>query len=328
MIGIFKQKSSVNALLLLLYGLVLKFPIFLHPVTPSQNDGNSYIYYLILGLLKQVAEDAPIVYSILAFLLVFTQATLLNRIVNSIKLFPKPNYLVGMSFLLVTSLMKEWPYFSSTLLINSLMIWTWYRMIGLYNNPNPKTSIFNVSVLVGLMPLIYSPTIAFLLLLFLSLIITRPPRLAEWLVAVMGILTPYYFLFTILYLTTKLDFSKIISSVDFYLPKIPDSIWITAGIILLMLPFLLGGYYVQRHLNKMLIHIRKAWTLFFLFLLVALLIILISPGDDYLHWMLVAIPITAFHGAAYFYLNSRWLALALHWISFIYIILLNYEVFN
>ncbi|MEO6916405.1 MAG: hypothetical protein ABI151_12815, partial [Chitinophagaceae bacterium] len=112
MVGIFKQKNSGNALLLLVYALFLKFPLFLHPMVPLQDPNNNYIYYLIIRFLNPFASEAPIVYSILTFLLFFTQATLLNRIVNSLKLFPKPNFLVGMSFLLVTSLMKDWSSFS------------------------------------------------------------------------------------------------------------------------------------------------------------------------------------------------------------------------
>lgn len=324
MVGIFKNKNPGNALLLLLYGLILKFPLFLHPVKPMSDQGNNYIYYLLLQLLEPVSANAPIIFSLLAFLLIFTQATLLNRIVNSFKLFPKPNYLVGMSFILTTSLIKEWTSFSAPLLINSLMIWIWYRMVGLYNNNNPKTSIFNVAVLVGLLPLIYSPAMAFVLLLLIALIITRPLDITEWMVAILGIITPYYFLFVILFLSDQWAFSKIVPYVLFHFPKLPVSVWVSTGMGLLVIPFLSGGYFVQANLNKMLIQVRKAWGLLLWFFIISLIIIFINPANTYMHWMLLLIPIAAFHAATYFYMGSRGLASALHWLTFAFAILTAY----
>lgn len=328
MVGIFKQKNPGNALLLILYGLVLKFPLFIHPVKPVLQQGDNYIYSVVLQFFDPLAGNAPIVYSLLAFLLFFTQATLLNRILNSLKLFPRQNYLVGMSFLLITSLIKDWNFFSAPLIVNSLMIWIWYRMVGLYSNNNPKTSIYNLSVLVGLLPLIYSPAIAFLLMLFMALIITRPLRLAEWMVAILGILTPYYFLFVILFLTDHWQISKVIPLLTFHFPRWPASFWIVGGIIALVIPFLSGAYFVQKNLNKMLIHVRKAWSLLVVFLVVAFLIILLNPARGYLHWMLVVVPIAAFHAATYYYTSSRWFAAVIHWISFVFAILVTYGIFD
>lgn len=324
MVGIFKNKNPGNALLLLLYGLILKFPLFLHPVKPIADQGNNYIYYLILKLLEPVSANAPIVFSVVAFLLIFTQATLLNRIVNSFKLFPKANYLTGMSFILATSLIKEWTYFSAPLLINSLMIWIWYRMVGLYNNNNPKTSIYNVAVLVGFLPLIYSPAMTFIMLLLIALLLTRPFDVTEWMVAILGIITPYYFLFVILFLTDQWAFSKIVPKVLFHLPKLPVSVWISSGLGLLLVPFLCGGYFVQANLSKMLIQVRKAWGLLLWFFMISIIIIFINPADTYMHWLLLLVPMAAFHAATYYYMGPRWLASVLHWLSFGFAIVIGY----
>ena len=328
MVGIFKQKNPGNAIVLLVYSLVLKFPIFLYPVSPVANEGDNYIYKGIISFFSPLTKTAPALFSVFAFLLLFTQATLLNRICNSIKIYPKPNYLVAMSYILVTSLMREWSYFSAPLLVNTVMIWVWYKMIGLYNSNNPKTSVYNVAVFIGVLPLMYSPSIAFVLLLVLALLITRPLRITEWIVALLGLVTPYYFLIGYLYLTDQWALSKVIPSISFYLPRLPASLWITAGISLLVLPFLFGGFYVQDNLNKMLIHVRKSWSLLLVYLMSSLLIILILRGQNYLHWMLIAVPISTFHAAAYYYIPKRSFALILHWIVFIFCIVLNYYSFN
>jgi hypothetical protein len=327
-VGTFRQKNPGNAIILLIYSLVLKFPIFLYPRSPVANEGDNYIYKGILAFLAPLTSVAPVIFSFLAFILLFAQATLLNRISNSIKLFPRPNYLVAMSYILVTSLMIEWSYFSAPLLVNTLMIWVWYRLIGLYNSNNPKTSVYNVAVLIGVLPLVYSPSIAFILLLMLALLITRPLRITEWMVALLGLVTPYYFLIGYLYLTDQWALSKVIPTIYFYLPQLPSSLWVTGGIALLVLPFLFGGFYVQDNLNKMLIHVRKSWSLLLVFLISSLLIIVILRGTNYLHWMLITVPICTFHAAAYYYIPKTGLAQFLHWVIFIFAIVLNYYSFN
>jgi hypothetical protein len=325
-VRLFKNKNPGNALLLLLYALFLKFPLFLHPVKPIPDQGNNYIYYLIIKLIEPLSKSVPVIFSLLAFLLFFTQATLLNRIVNSLKLFPKQNYIVGMTFLLTTSLVKDWTSFSAPLLINSLMIWIWYKMVELYNNSNPKTSIYNVAVMIGLLSLIYSPAIAFILLLLIALITTRPLEITEWMVAILGIITPYYFLFVILFLSDEWQISKVVPYLLLHFPKLPGSAWTNAGMALLFIPFVVGGYFVQANLNKMLIHVRKTWGLLLWFLVISIITVFINPANNYMHMMLLMIPIAAFHAAAYFYITSRWLTSLLHWITFTFAIAIGYGI--
>jgi hypothetical protein len=325
-IGIFKQKSPGNAFILLIYGLFLKFPFFLHPESYAANEGDNYIFNVIIDFLRPATSKATIIFPVLAFALLFTQATLLNRISNSLKLLPRNNYLVGMSYMLVTSLVHEWNLFSAPLLVNSLLIWIWYRMTNLYNHNSPKTAIFNISMLLGILPLIYSPAVVFLLLMMFALILTRPFHITEWLVALLGFTTPYYFLFVVLYLSNQWDWSKIIPVISFHLPKLPTSLWVTGGIIFMVLPFLIGSYYVQNNLSKMLIQVRKSWSMLLVLLIVTVLIILVNPGNNYLHWLPVVLPLAAFHASAYYFPTGRWFPLLMHWVIFAFVIMLNYKL--
>lgn len=326
MIGIFKQKSSGNAFVLLLYALVLKFPLFLHPVAFLESKDSNYIYQILSDFLTPVAQHAPVALSVIAFILFFTQATLLNRIANSLKLFPRASFFVGMSYLLVSSMIRDWSAFSAPLVVNSIMIWIWYRMIGLYNNPAPKTAIYNVGLMVGLLPLIYTPAAIFILLLAVALIITRPPKVTEWLVALLGLLTPYYFLFVYLFLHDRWQNKIFIPSIHFHRPEVGSAVWLITGLALLAIPLVAGGFFVQSNLNKMLIQVRKAWGLLLFFIISFLLMLLVYPANNYLHWMLMIVPVSAFHAATYFYTRAKWLASLLQWLSLAFAILLNYGI--
>jgi hypothetical protein len=323
-IGIFKQKNPGNALLLLVYALVLKFSMFLHPTVPALHPEDNYLYRLILNGLDSVFHQTALLYSILTFLILFSQATLFNRLCNHHKLLPKANFLPGMSYILITSLLPDWDHLSAPLLINSIMIWIWYQMIDLYSTHSPGSQIFNIGVWTGIVSLLYIPAMAFILLVLFALLTMRPFRVREWLVGLLGFTSPYYILFLVLYLTGHWNWKNMLPHIVFTLPGMPSSIWVTLGITLLVVPFIVGGYFVQKNLNKVLIQIRKSWSLLLLFLMVAVVIILINRANSYENWIVTAVPFAAFHAAAYYYPARKTGPLILHWIMVAYIIMVNY----
>ncbi len=324
MVGLFRRKNPGNAFLLLFYGLILKFPIFLHPSLPIRSSSDSYLYAQVVKFLHSFTGEAPLFYSVITFLLLFLQASLFNRICNHHKLLPKPNFLPGMSYLLVTSLFLSWNSFSPPLLINSLMMWVWYRMLNLYNSQQPGSAVFNIGILIGLSSMVYFPSIFFAVIMLFALVIMRPFRIREWIVGLIGITIPYYFLFILLYLSGKWHWRIILPEFNFRLPIIPTSIWITIGMVLLVVPFVLGGFFVQGNLNKMLIQVRKSWSLLLLYLIIQVGIIFVNADPEYRNWMLTVLPFAAFHSAAYYYPSQRLFANILHWVIFSFVIILFY----
>jgi len=325
-IGVFKQKNPANALILLVYALVLKFSLFLHPITPDLHPEDNYLYTLIIHFLDSIFHRAPVGYAILTFLILFSQAMLFNRIFNHHKVLPRQTYLPGMSYILITSLLPDWGHFSAPLLINSIMIWVWYRMMELYNSHRPGAAIFSIGVWVGIVSLLYISAIAFLLLVLFGLITMRPFRIREWFVGLLGFTCPYYFLFIVLYLSGNWSWSNILPHILFTIPAIPSSIWITLGMFWLVIPFIIGGYFVQHNLNKVLIQVRKSWSLLLLYLMVAAVIILINQVNSYENWVIMAVPFAAFHAAAYFYPGKNTGPLILHWLIVSYILSMNYFI--
>jgi hypothetical protein len=323
-VGLFKRKNPGNAFLLLIYALILKFPIFLHPRVPVPASTDSYLYSRILNFLLTVAGTSGTAFSVLSFFILFIQASLFNRIANHDKLFPRPNFLAGMSYILVTSLVPSWNYFSAPLLVNLLMLWVWYRMLNLYNTNQPGAAIFNIGILIGFCTMLYFPAIVFVLLMLFALVTMRPFRIREWIIGLIGVTAPYYFLFIILYLAGTWSWHMIFPAVRFHLPALPVSVWVTISIALLVIPFIMGGFFVQNNLNKMLIQVRKSWSLLLLFLMIGAAIIFMNDDASYTNWMLTALPFAAFHASAYYFPSQKIFTLALHWLIFGYILIMSY----
>lgn len=325
MTGIFKANNSYNGFLLLLYGILLKLPVFLHPKIPQPQQIDGFLYRELLKWLEPVGKGFPAIYALIAFFLLFTQALSFNKLVNDQRIMQRPNYLTGMSYLLITSLFTEWNVLSSPLIINSLLIWVWAKMSGLYNNPNPKAALFNIGIAIGIATFFYFPSLAFAALIIFGLALTRPFKLAEWLIALLGIVAPYYFLLAIVFLTDKW---KGYSLPGFAVtnPVFDQTKWAYAAIAIVLVTSIIGIFFIQQNFRRQLIQARKSWNLVFLYLMVALFVPFINATHTFEYWILCAVPLSAFLGAAFLYPSRNWFPLLLHWLMVAFVIVISYYV--
>ena len=196
MVGIFKANNPFNIFLLFIYGLLLKLTWFIHPHIPIVQKTDGFLFREILEKLSKTGAQYPLVYPSITYLLLFTQALTFNKLINSEKMMQRANYLPAMSYLLITSLFNEWNVLTAPLVINTLLIWVWARMSTLYSNPNPKSTLFNIGMMIGVSTFFYFPSLAFVLLIIFALIVSRPFIIAEWIISFLGIICPYYFVFS------------------------------------------------------------------------------------------------------------------------------------
>lgn len=325
MTGTFKTNNSYNNFLLLIYGLLLKLPMFLHPKVPQEQQVDGFLYRKLLGALHPAAVHFPLVYPLITFILLFTQAVYFNKLVNDQRIMQRPHYLTGMSYLLITSLFTEWNVLSAPLIINSLLIWVWSQMSSLYNNQNPKTALFNIGIAIGIGTFFYFPSIAFAALIIFGLAITRPFKLAEWLIALLGIVAPYYFLLALVFLTDKWKGYRFPGFAVTY-PLFSQSQWAYAAIIIVLISAMIGIFYIQQNFRRQLIQARKAWNLTFLYLMVAIFVPFVNATHSFEYWILCAVPLSAFIAATFLYPAKKWFPVLLHWLMVAFVIVISYFV--
>lgn len=325
MTGTFKANNPYNTFLLFIYGLLLKLPLFLHPQVPQPQQIDGFLYKYLLKQLHPLGSSLPVIYSIITFLLLYTQAISFNKLVNDQRLMQRPNYLTGMSYLLITSLFPEWNMLSAPLIINTLLIWVWARMSGLYNSNTPKSSLFNIGIAIGISTFFYFPSLAFAALIIFGLALTRPFRIAEWLIALLGIITPYYFLLSWVFLTDRWQGYRF-PGFAVTTPNFDQTSWAYAAVIIVLITSVTGLFFVQQNFRRQLIQTRKSWSLVFLYLLVAVFVPFVNATHTFDYWILCAVPLSALLGAAFLYPTRKWLPLVLHWLMVAFVIALNYFI--
>jgi hypothetical protein len=321
--GIFRANNPFNTFILLVYGLLLKLAWFISPQVPVIQKSDSFLFNRVMKSLKPALDGYPLSYSIITFFLLYTQAISFNRLLNNRRLMQKPNYLPGMSYLLITSFFTEWNILSAPLVINTILIWVWAKMSSLYNNPEAKSTLFNIGIVVGIATFFYFPAIAFSLLIIFALLITRPPKVAEWLIPLLGIITPWYFLFAWLFLTDKLyGFQVPGIAVDYSFLAHDKTRY--AGIFIILIPAVIGGLFVQLNLRRQIVQVRKSWGLMILYLIVALFVPFINSTHNFQYWILAAVPLSAFIGCFFYYPQKKWIPSAIHWVMFAFVIYMTY----
>ena len=313
MTGVFRANNPLNTFLLFVYGLLLKMAWFVDPQVPTIHKLDGFLFNEVLSFIKPTLDNYPLSYAVLCYLLLFTQAVSLNQFIISRRLMQKPNYMPAMAYLLITSFFTEWNVLSAPMVINTLLIGVWAKMSNLYNNHHAKSTLYNIGLLTGICSFLYFPSLAFVLLIIFALLITRPFRIAEWLIALLGVFTTWYFLFAWLFLTDRL-YSFALPGFHISYPLYAQNNTEYAGLAFLALVVLAGLWYMQREASKQVVQVRKGWLLMVLYFVVAVFILFINSSDNFEYWLLAIVPAAAFAACTYFYVRPKWIAAAIHWI--------------
>jgi hypothetical protein len=239
---------------------------------------------------------------------------------NEYRMITKPTFLPGMAYLLITSLLPEWSYLSASLVANTFIIWAFIKLFELYNLPAANSKIFNIGLLLGLASFFFFPSLFFAICLLFGIMIMRPFRLNELVLLLFGIAAPYYFYAVFLFLNDRLSIRQLFPKVSINAPALKNSIWQAISVLLIAVPFLVGGYFIQTHLRKMLIQARKTWSVVLLYLLLAIFIPFTNNTYTYTSWIVAAAPFAAFHACTYFYPVRKWLPLVLFYLMVAFIL--------
>ena len=324
MIGLLKQKNPVNILILFVIGILIKLPMFNSTVIPVATKADAFLYQKIVEVLTSVSTQ-PFFFAVVTYLLIFSQAIHLNKVINDQRMMQKTTYLPAASYLLVTSLLPEWNFFSAPLLVNTIVLFMFDSLFKIHDKYVVKGSVFNIGLCIGISSFIFFPSILLFLWLIFGLLVMRPVRFNEWLICLIGVTAPYYFFAAYLLIKNEWSWDKLVQPININVPSPEQTFWLAASGLLLMIPFLVGGYYVQENLRRLLIQVRKSWSLMLIYLLFALFIpFLNNNSESFQNWVLILIPFAAFHACAYLYPPQRIFSVVIFWLTIIFILAYQY----
>ncbi|MBM3915120.1 MAG: hypothetical protein FJ348_03660 [Sphingomonadales bacterium] len=320
MIAVFLKRSPLNVLLLLIFTAVVKIPLLLTPRMPEQSVADGTVYLALLDGLQRSGVGTPLFYSVLSLSMLFAHALLLNFFFSQQKMLQHGTDLPGMSYLLLTSLFPQWSYWSAPLLMNGIVLYMLFLLFRLYNRSDVGAALFNMGVLLGASYFLYKPFFLLVLWVLPAIAFMRPFRLQDWMLTLLGLITPFYFYGVWLFLTDQWQGQSLLSIAAWKLPDIEAiAFWKAGALLLLLLPLLAGLYYVQNNTRKMLIQVRRGWSVLFLLLLSTAALALFQ-AETQTGWMLLLIPLLFYHSCFYALSTFRVVPLLVFWLTFFYIL--------
>ena len=324
MVTFFRDKSIVALIFLIVLCLAVHVHFFVSTPLVVVNDDDGLLSVLLKKYIQPLS--GTIIFLIyIAFVLI--QSIRLNMVLNEFKMFHQSGFTTAMSYVLLTAFIPQWCALTPALIANSLVVLIFIQLSKLYNHPAPKTLLFNTGLIVGLTILSYHPTALLILVVLFALAVVRPFRLTEWFVLLIGIFTPYYFLISGLFLTNNLQqLYHFIPEIQFNLPlqRMDYSLWANVSAIIL---FLFSGFYFWIPAsNRMVIQLRKNWSVMLVMLLILAPVPFVFKKAGIESAILFTVPLVAFISNAFQNPKRLLLPNILFWIAVLIVIHNNWEL--
>lgn len=319
MISFFREKSTPAILGIVAVTLVTRAFFWSHgpAVVTAENDG--VLYYLLSPLSLLPGGLIALLY----LLIVMLQALRLNYALNETRMLPKHAFTTAVAYILLTALLPSWNNLTPAIVANSMIIWLIFRFIRLYNTPRPKTVVYNIGLITGTTILLYFPAAPLVIVAFFALASLRPFHLNEWIILLIGIITPFYFIAGWLFLDGRISvvwnelhvfelqvvrpYNLVMAIITFCI----STIAITAGIVMW-----------QSNSGRMVIQARRSWGVLFIMLLVSLPVVYFMRDAWPNALLLAVVPAAAFVSNSFIYPRRNLVPALIFW-TFVALIIYN-----
>lgn len=297
MVFLFRDRSDINILFIVVLSLLLHFHIWLQTPMVIANAKDGLLAYLLMEYIQPLPS---IVLLILFQTLIISQALRLNILLSQLKMFQQITYLPAFIYILLTALFPYWDVISTGLVANSLVIWILVKLLRLYDQSKPQAIEFNIGFILGISILLYEPIAILIPVVLFAIIIIRPFKLTEWLVLLMGITLPFYFVFAFIFLTNNTaGVMQFLPRLDWKNPLVRPEIQTILALICIGIQLIIGLYYWQLQQSRFIIQVRKYWGVLFLVLMVTLFQPIIFSTQALYASAIVITPLVCFISFAY-----------------------------
>jgi hypothetical protein len=267
---------------------------------------------------------------LIAGLLILIQALWVNHIVNQYNLLGKATFLPALMYITVSSLFIPFLILSPPLICNFLVIWMVDKLLRFYDDDNAKATAYDLGMIVAVGTLVYFPFIYMFLAVWIGLIIFRPFNWREWVSAVIGSLTVFFFLAVFYYWNDKIDqFYQIWLPLGSTFPNRIQVLNYKTYLVLIPVLLILSLAFLRLRQNffKSYVLTRKSLQALAFIFIIALLSFYVKANFSLSHFLLCAIPASIVFAYYFLYANVRWFYESLYCLLLISIIYFQFNNF-
>ncbi len=304
MLSIFRTNQLAVSLLLLFFLAGLWAHTFVFPADWVAPD-HGWLSKVVYGWIGKQSWLAKVI----AILLLFIQAALINLIAMGHRLDREINMYPGLFFVIFCSIIPGLLGLSPVHMGNLFILLALMNLLNAYKKPNVADSIFNIGLWIGVASLFYQPFLAFILFAFIGLQILRAYKFSERIILLSGVFVPYFLLGTYFFFIGHLD-----SFIDLQFSPFGKFKWLTQplgldlvlqlGIIFILLVVIIFSY--GMHTSKKGIDVQKKIDIFYWMMFIAVLSFVVFPRLILDQLLLMAIPFGTLLALSFSSLANRW----------------------
>jgi hypothetical protein len=328
MIKIFKAHSPFNIFWLAVLLIILRVGYLYH--TPAQVMLNfSGPISRLLVPVSYLYTFSPFYNIVIAALIIFIQALLVNFLVNHHNLLGKPTFLPALMYITVSGLFTPFIVLSPPLICNFLVIWMLFKLFAFYKSNDAKSPAYDLGMIIAIGSLIYLPFNYLFLAIWAALTLFKPFNWREWVAGIIGYATIFFFLAVYYYLNGILP--DLYSTWNPLATKFPESIHINYYNYLVLIPVILilvlCFFKLQQNFFKSYVQVRKSFQLLFIIFLLAALTFYTQAAFQLNHFLLCAVPAAVFFSYYFLYAKGKWFYESLFLLLVIGIIYFQFNTF-
>lgn len=280
-----RANSPYTVIILFIITLGLKLQALAHPVLPAIHD-HQLIFGSIVVFFKRIFGESGAAFTWLAILMTFAQSLYLRMITIRHRLLAKATYVPAFIYIIISSLHPALGMFSAPLLVNWLVLGALDTILGFTRREDQPRTIFNAGFLLACAALLHFPAIAYAMFLVLALVLLRPFRPGEWIVAILGYLTPGYFAVCLLYLYDKLALIRNWPELGISLPtQLHNAAYLPVLLISCILLLGSGVYALLGVLSRLPVATRRGWGAVMTALFIGIVVSIFSPRTEPAAWL-------------------------------------------
>jgi hypothetical protein len=298
-----KSNQPQVLVLVIFTGLGLWFPSFLNPKCMSiPSDLMSMpLYDSIRSIIPYNSNTSVII----SFILVFVQALLLIQFNKKFIIINHRTYLPAFFFILITSTFVPLQGINPVIFGLLFIYIAIYFIFSIYRNDFALSILYAAGFSIAIASLFWAPFALFFIILIVSLVILRPFVGREWIVSILGFLSPFFFAYVFFFVFRDKGelgqvYFKFLQNFNVFkvFVLIHHSYYIFYGLVVLTIS--IASISVLKNFQKKKIRIRKLFTLNWWIFLVFLISFVVFRSVGYEVIFILAMPVS-FLLTDYFY---------------------------
>lgn len=309
LIGFIKQNRSFSVVVLPVALIALWTYGFFHPVVPL-TEHSAPLYKLIISGI----DNFPFLITLISFILIFCEALLINYIIQKNEIINSNSFLPALVYMVLMSLQPEMFSLHPIVIANLFLLLAIHTLMQSYKKETSYAQAFDTGLFISLATMFYIPSIVFILLLWIGLIILRPFVWREWVISFIGLILPWIFLVFYYFWSDKLDaleydalyYTIVTPQKSFNAIKFSYQEYVQMGILLLSFIFSSGRFLSD--LSKGTVRTRSNLFLMMNFFLLAFVSVFLAPAYSIAYLSLLSVPFAVFFSSYLLFAKRQWVA--------------------